>query len=116
MTARGRLTMLAAAIAVALLTTLGPVATTASAGGGLVLGYFELEGTHGYEIEAGWIQEGILSPTASVVAHREGLRAIYESPGDPGPGMHASFGPVGNVGVDFRRQKRRVERPEKGCV
>jgi hypothetical protein len=116
MTARGHLTTLAAGIAVALLAMLGPIATTASAGGGLVLGYFELEGTHGYEIEAGWVQEGILPPTASVTAHHEGLRATYETTGDLGPGVHASFGPVGSVAVGFHRQKRQVDRPEKGCV
>lgn len=116
MTARGRLTTLAASSAIALLAMLGPITKTASAGGGLVLGYFELEGTHGYEIEAGWFQEGILPPTASVVAHREGLRATYETPGDLGLGVHASFGPVGSIAVGFRRQKRQVDRPEKGCA
>lgn len=116
MRARGRLTGLAAGCAVALLAALGPAAATASAGGGLVLGYFKLEGTHGYEIEAGWVQEGIFPPTASIAAHREGLRATYETPGDIGPGVHASFGPVGSVAVDFRRRKRHVDRPEKGCV
>jgi hypothetical protein len=82
---------------------------------GLVLSSFELKGTHGYTIEAGELREGDFPPTTVINAKREGLRASYEVPGEPEPGMHAAFGSVGSVAVAFHRDKRSVSRPEKGC-
>ncbi|HEX4669942.1 MAG TPA: hypothetical protein VH275_08240 [Solirubrobacterales bacterium] len=83
---------------------------------GLTLTHFELKGTHGYKIEGGELREADFPPTAVVTAHRSGLRATYEVPGELEPGMHAVFGAVGSADLDFQRRKRMVDRPEKGCV
>jgi hypothetical protein len=82
---------------------------------GLVLSSFELAGTHGYTIEAGELREGDFPPTTAINAKRGDLRATYEVPGEPEPGVHAVFGSVGSVGVTFSRNKRSISRPEKGC-
>jgi hypothetical protein len=83
---------------------------------GLVLSYFELEGTHGYTVEAGALKEGNFPTTVGVFAKRAGLSASYEVPGELEPGMHAVFGSLGHVAVGFHRKKRSIDRPEKGCT
>jgi hypothetical protein len=88
-------------------------ATTASAvaadgrAEGLVLSFFELEGTHGYSFEGGELRKGTSAPTVSIAAQRKGLRAIYEVPGNPGPDVHAVFGSLGSVALDFHRRSAR---------
>ncbi|MEX2106385.1 MAG: hypothetical protein WD810_05755 [Solirubrobacterales bacterium] len=83
---------------------------------GLVLSHFELKGTHGYTVEAVEVREGDFPPMVTVEVHRKAMRASYEVPGDLGPGMHGVFGELGRVAVEFHRQKRSVDRPEKGCA
>jgi hypothetical protein len=39
----------------------------------------------------------------------------YEVPMDPGPGLHAVFGSLGTVAMEFERRKRSVSRLGKGC-
>jgi hypothetical protein len=87
----------------------------ANHGGGLVLSSFQLEGTHGYTVELIELREADFPPTVIAAAHRAGLRASYEVPGELEAGVHAVFGSLGQVEVAFHRRKRTVDRPEKGC-
>lgn len=82
----------------------------------LVLSSFELQGSHGYTIEAGALREGNFPATVNISTNRKGLQANYEISGVLEPGIRASFGSLGQVAVDFHRQKRSVDRLEKGCV
>jgi hypothetical protein len=114
MKARG----LRGALAIGLVVVL-TIPASAAAGGGqarLTLSQFELEDPNGYKIEAGAMQRGATPRTAAIRARRGGLSASYEVPTGPGPGVHARFGTVGNVALDFHRRKRVVEKPAKGCV
>jgi hypothetical protein len=111
--------LLAFALVIGLMAARAPEALSAPAGDrgqGLVLSLFELKGTHGYTIEGGELREGTFPPTVSLAAQRKGLRANYEVPGDLGLGIHAVFGSLGNVALEFHRKKRAVDRPEKGCT
>jgi hypothetical protein len=84
--------------------------------GGLVFQSFKLKGTNGYTVEAIEVREADFPPTAAVAAHLGSLSADYEVPGDLRPGMHAVFGSLGSVAVEFQRQKRSVDKLEKGCT
>jgi hypothetical protein len=82
----------------------------------LVLSSFKLKGSHGYSVEAIVGQEGNFPKTVGIIAQREGLSASYELPGQLERGMHADFGTVGRVAMDFHRTKRTVDKLEKGCT
>jgi hypothetical protein len=93
-----------------------PAPSARSGSKALVLSSFELEGSNGYTIEAGAFREGSFPATVAVAAHRGQLRASYAISGVLEPGIHAIFGSLGQVAVDFHRKTRSVERPEKGCT
>ncbi len=82
----------------------------------VVFSTFELEGSHGYEIEGGALQEADFPAKAFLAAHRNRTRAQYEVPAELRPGLHARFGSLGGYSLRFQRRKRTVDRPEKRCV
>jgi hypothetical protein len=81
----------------------------------LKLGSFELENPSGYEIEVFSVQESGRSTIAAVGVKTELLETNYNVRAEPGPGIHATFGSLGQLDVSFKSQKKAVERPERGC-
>jgi hypothetical protein len=69
----------------------------------------------GYEVEVFIVQEANLRPTAAVSVKTELLETNYNVRAEPGPGIHATFGSLGQLDVSFKSQKKAVERPEPGC-
>ncbi len=81
----------------------------------LVLSTFKLKGANGYAVEVVEVQGRSTPPLAAITAKRDSLQAKYEVPAEFKPGIHALFGSIGTVAVNFQRRTRSVERPEKGC-
>jgi hypothetical protein len=100
----------------AVIATASPALGTPAKGRGLVLSTFKLKGANGYAVEVDEVQGGNLPPTAAITAKRDALQVKYEVPAELESGIHALFGSVGTVAVDFQRRTRSVERPEKGCA
>ncbi|HEU4599399.1 MAG TPA: hypothetical protein VFS26_06600 [Solirubrobacterales bacterium] len=61
------------------------------------------------------VRDGSLFPTAAVRAERKSLEASYEVRAEVGPGIHATFGSLGQLDVSFERRRKEIDRPEKGC-
>jgi hypothetical protein len=101
----------------ALLLALPTAATPALAAKpkGLTLSSFKLKGSHGYEIEALAGQEGSGTTFAAISATFQSLGATYEAPAEPGSGMHADFGALGSLDLNFHRKERHIERFRKDC-
>jgi hypothetical protein len=81
----------------------------------LKIGTIELEAPGGYEVEVFTVQEAKLRPTAAVSIKTELLETNYNVQSEAGPGIHATFGSLGQLDVGFKRLKKAVERPEPGC-
>ncbi len=43
------------------------------------------------------------------------LQAIYAVPVNDGPGIHATFGSLGQLDVSFERRRKEIDRPARGC-
>jgi len=114
MKARGLLVVLVCAAAVL---SAMPAAVSGATGKAaeLKLGGFELKAPGGYEVEVSSVQEGGQRPIAAVSVKAELLRTSYDVRAEAGPGIHATFGSLGQLDVSFKRLKRVVERPEAGC-
>lgn len=82
---------------------------------GVVLSTMKLGGSHGYKVEVIGIHGKHLPDTVGIFATRKPFKVTYVSPGEPGSGLAAAFGALGDVHVDFHRQKRSVEKLGKGC-
>jgi hypothetical protein len=82
---------------------------------GLTFSTLTLKGTHGYSIEALAVQEGGATTLAAISAKFQTLSATYEAPAEPGSGMHADFGALGSLDLNFHRKERHIERFRKDC-
>lgn len=82
---------------------------------GAVLNTIKLGGSHGYKVEVIGIQGKHLPDAVGILASRKPFKVTYVSPDEPGPGLTAPFGVLGDVDVDFHRQKRSVEKFGKRC-
>jgi hypothetical protein len=112
--ARGLLGILLCAVAALLgLPALAACATGKAAE--LKLGSFELESPGGFEIEVFTVQESRRPTTAAVGVKNELLQTNYNVRAKAGPGIHATFGALGQLDVSFERRRKAVERPERGC-
>src|SRR4051812_46397280 len=101
MKARGRLLVLICVVA--LLSAL-PAAASAAAGKthDLEIGTIELEGSNGYEIEVGIFGEDEKSSFVAASATNGPLRANYDVRAERAPGIHATFGSLGQLDVGFK--------------
>lgn len=75
----------------------------------------QLKGTNGYDVALTTLRQGKRAPYVELQASRAALSARYEVRGKDGAGIHASFGPLGQLDFAFKRQSKSVERPERGC-
>jgi hypothetical protein len=112
MKARGLPGVLACALA-ALLLPAGAAAGTPK--GSISLSTIKLGESNGYELELGAIDFGKGRPGVEVTAQRETASASYSVRPPRGPGIHATFGSLGQVDLGFHRRKKVVERPERNC-
>jgi hypothetical protein len=80
------------------------------------LGAIELEGSNGYEIEVGTFQEDRKRSFVTVGATTGPLHANYELRAEATPGIHATFGSLGQLDVSFKRRKKVVTHPEANCT
>ncbi|HVD41250.1 MAG TPA: hypothetical protein VNC16_09645 [Solirubrobacterales bacterium] len=114
MKARGLLGVLACTAAV-----LSAMPATASGATGkaaeLKVGGFELKAPGGFEIEVENVREGSQRPIVGINVKAGLLQTSYDVRAEGGPGLHATFGSLGQLDVSFERQRRVVERPEAGC-
>jgi hypothetical protein len=79
------------------------------------LGTIELEGSNGYEIEVGTFREDKKRSFVAISAANGPLRANYELRAELAPGIHATFGSLGQLDISFQRRKRVVTHPEANC-
>ena len=101
--------------AAALLSAL-PVASAAGKTHEFNLGTIEVEAPNGYEIELSSFQEDKKRSFVALDATKGPLRANYEVRSEAGPGIHATFGSLGQLDVSFHRRKRVVAHPEAHCT
>jgi len=109
----------AIALAAAAVSIAAPAALAAPPGrsaDSVILRQFELEGANGYEIEVRGGEGGGIPPGVSVSTQRGPISVSYEVPVDPGAGLHAVFGSLGTVAMQFERRKRSVTRQGKNCA
>jgi hypothetical protein len=112
MKARGLPAVLACALAALLL----PVSAAADhPKGSISISTIKLEESNGYELELGAFQIGRGRPGVVITAQRETASASYSVRIPSGPGIHATFGSLGQVDLGFHRRKKAVERPERNC-
>jgi hypothetical protein len=114
MKARGPLGLLACVAAVL---SAAPAAASGATGKAaeLKVGGFELEAPGGYEIEVESVREGRHRPIVGIVVKAGLLQTSYDVRAEAGPGIHATFGSLGQLDVSFERLRKVVERPEAGC-
>jgi hypothetical protein len=82
---------------------------------GIKFGSFEVGASNGYTVEVSSFKEDGSPGIAAVSAENGPLRATYEVRTDAPPGIHATFGVLGQLDFSFKRQAKAVERPEDGC-
>jgi hypothetical protein len=80
------------------------------------LGHIEVGPTNGYEIELSTLQEDKKRSFVAVNATKGPLRANYEVRSELEPGIHATFGSLGQLDVSFKRRKKVVTHPEANCA
>jgi hypothetical protein len=90
-------------------------AAAAEKPGELVLSSFTLEGANDYQIEVVEIREAGSPADTAIGASRGSANVSYALTGDLEPGIHGVFGDLGSVDLRFKRQRRAVDRPERGC-
>jgi hypothetical protein len=76
---------------------------------------FELQGSNGYEVGVSSAREGIRPAHTAVRAVNGPLEATYEVRAEVAPGIHATFGSLGQLDVSFERRRKEVDRVGKGC-
>src|SRR6478609_4407605 len=81
----------------------------------LTFSTLQLKGSNGYTVSLTTLRQAKRAPYVEVEASRAGLGARYEVRGSAGAGIHAAFGPLGQIDFAFKRHSKRVERPERGC-
>jgi hypothetical protein len=109
---RGLLGVLACALA-ALLLPAGAAAGLPK--GAISLSSIELGESNGYEVELVAGRFGTRRPGVAVTTQRETASASYSVRTGSGPGIHATFGSLGQVDLGFHRRRKVVERPERNC-
>jgi hypothetical protein len=110
--ARGLLAVLACGLAAL------PLPASAAADlpeGSISLSTIKLDESNGFELELGAIHFGKGRPAVVMTAQRETASASYSVRIPSGPGIHATFGSLGQVDLGFHRRKKVVERPERNC-
>jgi hypothetical protein len=112
MKARGLLAVLVCALAAL---SLPASAAAGPAKGSISISTIKLEESNGYELELGAIHVGKGRPGVVITAQRETASASYSVRIPSGPGIHATFGSLGQVDLGFHRRKKVVERPERNC-
>jgi hypothetical protein len=110
MRARG----LAGVLASVLATLALPGAALAQDSKGISVSTIKLGESNGYELELDAIRFK-RKLVVGVSVQRETARASYEVTTKNAPGIHATFGSLGQIGLGFHRQKKVVERPERNC-
>jgi len=105
---------LAAAVACALAAPVPPAAALAQDSKGVAVTTIELGESNGYELEFDAVRFK-RRLVVGVSAQRETASASYDVTTKNGPGIHATFGSLGEVSLGFHRQKKVVERPERHC-
>jgi hypothetical protein len=112
MKAKGLLGALACGLAALLL----PAAAAADLPKGAIsLGSIKLDESNGYEVELADLRFGKRRPGVVITARRETASASYSVRTGSGPGVHATFGSLGQVDLGFHRRRKVVERPERNC-
>lgn len=111
MKARGCLTIFVCALAALAL----PAAAASRPAKGITLSSFQLGESNGYEIEFTAARYDERRPAVVVTATRETANASYTVRTPNRPGIHATFGTLGEVDVSFQRRKKTVDRPERNC-
>lgn len=112
MKARGGFVVLACTLVALLLPA------SAAAGlpkGAISLSSIELGESNGYEVELAAGRFGTRRPGVVVTAQRETASASYSVRTGSAPGIHATFGSLGQVDLGFHRRRKVVERPERNC-
>lgn len=112
MKARRLLGVLACGLAALLL----PAAAAAGLPKGAIsLSTIKLGESNGYEVELVTGSIGKQRPRVAVSVEADTASAGYSVRTEDRPGIHATFGSLGQVGLGFHRQKKVVERPERNC-
>lgn len=101
-------------IFVCALALVAPAGATAKTPAGIAVNTIKLEEGNGYELELDAIRFK-RKLVVGLSAQRETASASYEVTVKNSPGIHATFGSLGQVGLGFHRQKKVVERPERNC-
>jgi hypothetical protein len=83
--------------------------------GAISLSSVKLDESNGYELELAALRFGKRRPGVVMTARRETANASYAVRTGSGPGIHATFGSLGQVDLGFHRRKKVVERPERNC-
>ena len=94
------------------------VPASAAAGlpkGSISLSSIKLGESNGYEVEFSAISFDRGRPAVALTAQRETASASYAVRPPSGPGIHATFGTLGQVDLSFHRHKKVLERPERHC-
>ncbi|HWO84035.1 MAG TPA: hypothetical protein VNM38_09655 [Solirubrobacterales bacterium] len=104
-------------VCVAALLALPPVASGAAGKTHeFKLGKIEVEPANGHEIEVSTLQEDKKRGFVAVDVAKGPLRADYEVRSEMAPGIHATFGSLGQIDVSFQHRKRVVTHPEPNCT
>lgn len=82
---------------------------------GITLSSFKLGESNGYEVEFAAFRFNKRRPAVVVSANRETANASYTVRTPDRPGIHATFGTLGQVDLSFQRRKKVVDRPERNC-
>jgi len=101
-------------VLVCALALLLPAGAAAKDPAGIAVNTIKLGESNDYELEL----DAIRFKRKLVVgldAQRETASASYDVTIKNSPGIHATFGSLGRVGLGFHRQKKVVERPERNC-
>jgi hypothetical protein len=114
MKARGRLAILWCAL-IALLGLPGGANGAAIDGAEIRVSIFEVGGSDGYEVVVSSWREGDTPGDAVVQAVNDPFQSIYSVPANAAPGVHATFGSLGQVDVSFEQRRKEIDRPSKGC-
>jgi hypothetical protein len=91
-----------------------PASAAARAPEGITLSTIKLGESNGYDLELDAIRFK-RRLVVGMAAQRETANASYEVSVKNAPGIHATFGSLGQVDLAFHRQKKVVERPERNC-
>jgi hypothetical protein len=75
----------------------------------------ELGESNGYELGLEAIRFNKRRWGVSLTAQRETASASYEVSAKNAPGIHATFGSLGQIDLGFHRRRKVVERPERNC-